>query len=146
MTNDERFHAMELGMQGYNCSQILLRMTLDALKKENPDLIRAVTGLLGGLGNGKLCGALTGGCCVLGLFAGKGTAEEETDERLQAMLIEFVEWFESEMTTRFDGIDCDIILAGDNRNRLSRCPSIVLDSYDKLKEILTENGYALDPA
>ena len=142
METDDTFRAMELGMQGYNCSQILLLLALEAQKKENPDLIRAMNGLLAGLGCGKTCGVLTGGCCLLGLYAGKGSAEKDADENLSLMLTTFVEWFEAEYGTKYGGINCDDVMAGDMRNRLARCPSMVLESMARLKEILAENGYA----
>ena len=67
-----REYLMELGMQGFECSQILMMLALETDGCENPDLIRAMSGLTGGMGHcQKECGALTGGCCVLGYFAGK---------------------------------------------------------------------------
>lgn len=141
MNNEENFRMMELGMQGYNCSQILMLMALEALGKENTDLVRAMSGLQAGMGCGKVCGALTGGCCVLGLFAGKDSAESNNDERLVTMQSAFVEWFETEFTARFGGVDCDVILSGNPHYKLSRCPAIVTESFDQLREILSENGY-----
>ena len=68
---------LELSGQGFYCAQILLILALEAEGKENPDLVRAMSGLNGGLGfSGNVCGALTGGCCLLGYFCGKGEAEE----------------------------------------------------------------------
>ena len=141
MNNEDSFHMMELGMQGYNCSQIMLLMALEAQHKENPDLIRAMTGLLAGMGCGKTCGALTAGCCLLGLYAGKGPAENSADERLAPMLNSFVEWFEAEFTARYGGATCDQILNDNAHNKLARCPGIVSESLDKLKEILAEYGF-----
>ena len=37
--------------------------------------MRAMSGLVSGCGTGKLCGALTGGCCVLGMYAGVNSNE-----------------------------------------------------------------------
>lgn len=139
--NEESFRMMELAMQGFNCSQILLIMALEAQGKENPDLVRAMSGLLGGLGCGKVCGALTGGCCLLGLYAGKDSSENNAADCLSDMLSRFVEWFETEYTARYGGINCSEILQDDARNKMSRCPAIVLESLEKLKAILAENGY-----
>jgi len=60
-----------------------------------------MNGLLAGLGCGKTCGVLTGGCCLLGLYAGKGSAEKDADENLSLMLTTFVEWFEAEYGTKY---------------------------------------------
>jgi C_GCAxxG_C_C family probable redox protein len=100
-----------------------------------------MSGLLSGLGCGKLCGALTGGCCVLGVYAGKDSVERNADPRLQTMLSNFVEWFETEYTPRYGGIDCADIVQDDARLRMTRCPSIVSESLEKLKEILAEHDY-----
>ncbi len=140
--NDDAFRVMDLAMQGFQCSQILVQLALEAQGKENPGLVSAMTGLTGGMGCGKTCGALTGGCCVLGLYAGKDSAERNADERLQAMLSRFVEWFEAEYTARYGSTDCAGIVQDDMRNRMPRCPAIVAESLEKLKEILAENNYA----
>jgi hypothetical protein len=139
--NDDSLRMMELGMQGFRCSHILLLLALEAQGKRNPDLIRAMSGLVAGLGSGKTCGVHTGGCCLLGLYAGKGTAESHPDERLGEMLRRFVDWFDVEYTRRYGGINCSDILADDPRNQLTRCPSVLLESLRQLKSILQENGY-----
>lgn len=142
MRDDERI--MELGMQGFGCSQILMRMALEARGASNPDLVRAVSGLHGGVGfSGKLCGALTGGACVLALYGGKGTPEEHEDVSLGPMVASLVEWFEQEYAARFGGTDCAVILSGDPRNRMSRCPQIVQQVLDRVRETLTVNGFDL---
>lgn len=137
---------MELALQGFNCSQILMLLALEAQSKENPDIVRAMSGLLSGMGCGRTCGALTGGCCVLGLYAGKATAEENADDRLQLMLSQFVEWFETEFTPLYGGINCADIVKDDARLRLFRCPDIVRRSFEKLTEILEENNFPVGPA
>ena len=73
--SDESLRMMELSMEGFGCSQIILILGLEAQGKSNPDLVRAISGLHGGLGfpeTVKLCGA----CCLLALYAGRGTPEE----------------------------------------------------------------------
>jgi C_GCAxxG_C_C family probable redox protein len=142
--NEESFRMFELASQGFGCSQILVEMALEQQKKNNPDLLRAMTGLLGGMSCGKVCGALTGACCVLGLYAGKGSQQEHADPVLAKMLTELVEWFESEYTSRYGSIECAGIIAGDPKLRQDRCPQIVAETFSKLKEILAANHYALD--
>jgi C_GCAxxG_C_C family probable redox protein len=142
--SDANMRMMELALQGFRCSQILMTMALEAQQRSNPDLVRAVCGLQGGMGCGKACGALTGACCVLGLFAGKGTPQENGDERLSVMLASLVEWFEQEHGSRYGGIDCTNILEDDPRNQLTRCPQVVLSTFEKLNEILEANDYRLD--
>jgi len=139
---DELIRMMELSQQGFYCSQIMIIMALEAQGKTNPDLVRAMSGLLGGVGFcGKICGTLTGGACLIGLYAGKGTAEEQPDSRLYLMMSELVEWFEKEYQSKYGGINCSDILQDDPRNRLTRCPQMVIETVGKVKEILAANNY-----
>ena len=139
--SDDAFQVMDFALQGFQCSQILLLAALESQRRENPDLVRAMSGLLGGMGCGKTCGALTGGCCLLGLYAGKGSAEQNADDCLQGMLSQFVDWFEAEYTARYGGINCADIVQDDMRKKMARCPTIVTESLRKVKEILAENNY-----
>jgi len=142
--NDEMFRMIELGGKGFYCSQILLFLGLEAQGKENPDLIRAMAGLAGGLGfSGDTCGALSGAACLLGLYAGKGLDGEAEDPRLNLMVGELVEWFSDEYGKLYGGVRCDIILDNDPQSRSTRCPSLVLATYEKAKALLLENGFDL---
>ena len=143
--NEETFRMITLAGQGFYCSQILLSLALEAQGKSNPDLIRAMAGLAGGLGfTGDTCGALTGGACVLGLYAGKGLPEEPEDEKLNLMISELVDWFTEEFGKLHGGIRCETILGDDPRNRSIKCPSIMIGTYEKVKALLVEYGF--DPA
>jgi C_GCAxxG_C_C family probable redox protein len=132
----------QLHMQGFHCAQILLALGLELQGKENTDLVRAMTGLAGGLGFcGKNCGALTGAVCLLGLFAGRGTLEEREHRELNPMIQEVIDWFETSFGTEFGGIDCQTILQADPWNRLTRCPRLITETYLRTKQILTEHGF-----
>ncbi len=132
----------ELAQQGFHCSEILVFMGLEAQGKSNPDLIRAVSSLAGGVGfAGDICGALTGGVCLLGLYAGRASAEEDEDPRLRMMTSELLEWFSDEQQRRYGGIHCREILEEDPRNMPSRCPRIVSAVYRKARSILEEHGF-----
>ncbi len=134
----------EMRRQGFYCSQIILTMGLEMQGKTNPELIRAMHGLAGGLGfTGELCGALSGGAALLGLYAGKGTPEQEEDPRLIFMIEDLVKWFKAEYGEPFGGIRCEEILAGDHQNLAKRCPILVVEVFQKVKELLVENGYDL---
>lgn len=133
----DEMRMMELWLEGYGCSQILTLLDLEADGKHNPDLVRAVSGLQGGLGfSGKVCGALSGACCVLALHGGRGAEGEREDTHLGAMIRNLVAWFEADVGARHGGIDCAVILENDPNNRLSRCPAIVSEVHGKLRELL----------
>lgn len=134
---EEMLRMMELKQQGFFCSQILLSMALQDRDESNPALIRAARGLAGGLGfAGETCGALTGGACALGLYAGKGLPTEPDDPRLDQMVQELVVWFKEEYGQQYGGIRCDDILAGESANMRARCPGIVVGTYQKTRELL----------
>jgi C_GCAxxG_C_C family probable redox protein len=142
--NEVSMRIMELAQQGFFCSQILLLLALEAEGKENPELIRSMGGLAGGLGFcGKTCGTLTGGACLLSYYGGKGTEEEMNDDRLIGMIIELVHWFEANIAAKYGTCDCKDILGGDATNRAKICPKIVEDTYNKVREILLDNGYEI---
>jgi len=134
----------ELKSQGFFCSQIIMHMALDLQGKSNPDLVRSMNGLVRGMGDsGEICGALTAAACALGLYAGKGVAEEDEDPRLDFMVQDLVSWFKKTNIPRYGGILCREILAGGSNYQLTRCPALVAESYQKIKELLVENGFDL---
>lgn len=144
LMDDEREKLMTLRQQGFYCSQMILLQGLEMTGKSNPDLVRAMHGLAGGLGfSGELCGALTGGASLLGLYAGKGTPEQPEDPRLDFMIQDLVKWFKAEYAEQFGGIRCEEILAGNGQNKTTRCPLMVMGVLQKVKELLVENGYDL---
>ena len=143
-TMDELLRMLELAGQGFHCSQILLFLALEAQGKSNRDLIRAMAGLAGGIGFcGDTCGSLTGAACLIALYAGRGTPEEEDHPNLNLMINELVEWFTQEFSECYGGIHCREILAEDPRNQSVRCPGIVSRTYAKVKALLMENGFDL---
>ena len=141
---DELDRMRELKQQGFFCSQILLILGMELQGKENPDLLRAMNALAGGIGfTGETCGALTGGACLLGLYAGKGTPEQEEDPRLLFMSEDLVRWFKDEFGQKYGGIRCEEILSEGGKDMGSRCPAIVLGTFQKVKNLLVENGFDL---
>ena len=141
---DESFRVAELALKGYKCSHILVQIGLDAQEKQNPDLLRAMSGLANGMGDGLACGVLTGGCCLIGMYAGMDGEGRDEHGRLPLMLEEYVEWFREEAGQHYGGIVCKIIMHDDPRLRNERCPSLILTAVLKAKEILEANGFELD--
>lgn len=141
--DDTLLKMLELSGKGYCCSQVMLRMVLDMQGKENPDLIRAMAGLCNGIAfSSNVCGAFSGGACLLSYYAGKGSDTDETSQGYATMLTDFAHWFNMEMGSRFGGINCaEILMRSPDR---SVCKDIVLESYSKAIELLTQNG--IDPS
>ncbi|MEG6616168.1 C-GCAxxG-C-C family protein [Peptococcaceae bacterium 1198_IL3148] len=132
---DTTFRMFELAQQGLKCSQILLQLGLELQGKDNPDLIRASSGLAGGLGfTGRICGALTGGVCLLSLYAAD-------NPRLYLMIDELVAWFEQQHPS----INCYDIIGDDPKQKqdIAKCGAIVALTFDKVKEILEQQDISL---
>jgi len=141
---DETDKILSFRKQGFYCSQILILMGLDLLGKSNPDLVGAAHGLAGGLGfQGELCGSLTGSACLLGLYAGKKHPTDEEDPRLDFMIEDLVKWFKASVGEKYGGCRCDEIIGNQPGNQSTRCPVIVVECFQKVKDLLVENGFEL---
>ncbi|MCE5286130.1 MAG: C-GCAxxG-C-C family protein [Pelosinus sp.] len=137
----------ELHMQGFHCSQILVILGLERQGKKNPDLVRAMAGLAGGLGfSGGICGVLTGAVCLLGLFAGRGEVEEQENRILNNMIQELIRWFEEKFAGKYGGTLCQNIIKDDPWNRMLSCPELVTETYGKVMELLAENDFIVPDA
>jgi hypothetical protein len=134
MPSETAFKVFKLSALGYCCTQIMLIMALEEEGNYNEDLVKS--------GKQKTCGILIGGIMILGLYAGKGKDEEYYEENYGNMVHRFTDWFEEE----FESMDCIDIIGvnkfddGENSYML-KCGDIIIKSYNKVKEILTENGY-----
>jgi hypothetical protein len=143
--DDILIHMLQLGQKGYNCSQIIMLLGLEVRGATNPQLVAAMGGLAYGCGSGRgTCGVLTGGCCLLALYAGKGSDEEAPPDRLELMLQELNEWFALRTGCDQGDMSCDTIVgeAGPTASR-QKCGELVAETYGKVMEILTANE--IDP-
>lgn len=140
---DDADRILELGRSNFQCSQILLLLGLQLRGGDNPELIRSMQGLCGGMSGGETCGALTGGACLLGLYAGRGTPAEDDDPRLLFMLEELVDWFREGYGAEFGSLRCDDIVGPGGEHLTDRCPQMVRGVFEKVKELLLENGFDL---
>ncbi len=118
----------ELGLQGRCCTQIMVRLALEERGEENEQMAEAVGALCLGLFSGIGCGALAGGAIALWLLAGRSVEGE--------LVTELVDWFRD----RHGSTDCDAILGGDPSARLTRCPSIVAETYVEAHDLLDARG------
>jgi len=141
--DDVILNLIRLKAKGYCCAQIILILALEAQGKINEELVRSVGGLCYGIiGSGEVCGALSGGACLISLYAGKGSDEEAHDELYLAMLGELSGWFREVADEEYGGTRCSEIL--DKYPGHSICSQIVIDTYGKCLDILANHGF--DPA
>ncbi|HOO62490.1 MAG TPA: C-GCAxxG-C-C family protein [Synergistaceae bacterium] len=137
------------GQEGYCCSQMMLLAGLAFRNSENPELIASLEGLCkGGYEPSGTCGAFTGACCLLGLYAGKGFPEKEKDIRLPLMLSQLHDWFREKWGTPGDTIMCGEILKTLSGAPPLACFPLVLETLAKTLEILEKQGFDLqeDPS
>ena len=139
------FQMFKLVNAGYCCTQVMMKMVLDEEGKENEDLIRAVSALCMGVGSTqKVCGVLTGGFAILGLYAGKGKDTEYQKPEYSDMVDEYREWFEAEhgSTECSDLIGvCTMKDYLTNQEYRLKCGDLMRKGYEKIQSILTENGF-----
>lgn len=134
------FTMYKLASQGYCCSQILILMDLEEKGIENTDLVKSMAGLCVGTGgSGRICGIVTGGACLIGSYAGKGSPEGHNDPNLSNMILEYMEWFEE----KNGSMDCCDIVGVDalediitNMVYPVKCGNLMSQSYRKIREIL----------
>jgi len=141
--DDTMIRMMRLAQKGYTCSQILILLALEARGEQNPVLVRAAAGLAYGCGTGKAsCGVLTGGSCVIALFAGKGSDEEQESEKFMMMLQDLSDWFSEHVVGQYGGIECQAIVGEEGPAAArQKCGAILAETYAKFMEILISNGF-----
>ena len=103
------------------------------------DLVRAMSGLALGMGRGLNCGALSGGCCILGLYGGRANEDERVHPRYDLMIEQFTAWFVDAMAKKYGGVNCQEIINFDPKLMQQRCPGLILDCWRKIREILAEH-------
>jgi hypothetical protein len=143
--DDTLIRMLQLGQKGYSCSQILLQLGLELRGETDSALVRAMSGLAYGCGTGRgSCGALSGGCCLLALYAGKGSDEETASERLPLMLQELTEWFAAHTGCGEGEMSCETIVGEEGPVAArQRCGALVADTYAKVLDILA--AHEIDP-
>lgn len=141
--DDIIFQLIRLKSKGYCCAQIVVILALEAQGKTNDDLVRSLGGLCYGVNwSGEICGALSGGACLISLYAGKGGEKEEASGLYLTMLGEFVRWFNESASEEYGGTRCNEIMK--KYPDRSICGQIVAETYGKCMDILVNHGF--DPA
>jgi hypothetical protein len=135
----------ELYGKGYNCAQIVMIGGLRLMGRENPDLVRAMGGLVHGVGDsGEICGAISGAACLVSLHAGKGLDDEYPHPDGLLIMDELIGWFRDEICGG-GAITCDALMDDPNRVMRGRlCGKLLGASLHKAVKLLSQ--YGIDPA
>lgn len=144
-STDEMVNRMiQLAENKYNCSQIMMVLALEQEGRENPELVRAMSGLGDGCGFfQETCGIMTGAASILAWYAGKGADDEKESEKLLPMLEDLGDWFRQEIGARYAGTRCNEIV-GDRvgtPDGKQICGSIIFQTFGKVNEILAYNDF-----
>ncbi|MDO4623162.1 MAG: C-GCAxxG-C-C family protein [Eubacteriales bacterium] len=132
---------IEYAQQGYHCSQIIMQLALETAGKEEPELVRALGGLGGGIGyTGDTCGCLTGGACTISYFLGKEAPDIPETQTNKEALRELVSWFKEELGPEIGGSVCTDICHLDRAMIIQKCPEIIGSTYEKCMDILIDKG------
>ncbi len=132
---------MELSRYGYACGQILAILLLDTIGEENPQLVRCMQGLNGGIGgSGDICGCMAAGCCLISYFTGKPDAVSYDSPHHKGAMAEFTQWFADETEMEYTAIDCRDIVGTSPAKKVQYCPQIIAATYEKCMEILERKG------
>lgn len=135
---------IELAEKSYNCSQILMILTLEQEGKQNADLVRAMSGLGDGCGFFKeTCGIMTGAACLISWYAGKGSDGEVESEKLLPMLQDFGDWFQAQIGDKYGGTRCEDIvgdLVGTTEGK-QICGGVLFQTFEKVNEILAAYNF-----
>lgn len=147
MIDDAQMMVMELAGQGYSCAQIVALGGLRLMGRENPDLIRAMAALANGASCGDLCGALTGGLCMMSLHTGKGLEDERPALGARALAGALIKWFREEElgqtapTCRAIFEAAGLAFNAGEMNPAVGCADLVAHTWAKAVEILRDNGF-----
>ncbi len=150
MIDDTQMMVMELAAQGYSCAQIVVLGGLRLMGRENPDLVRATAALANGASCGDICGALTGGLCLISLHTGKGLDDERPVLGARMMTNALIKWFRQEelkgrvtptCAAIFDAAGVDF--QPGEMNPAVGCGDLVAHTWTKAVQILQENN--IDP-
>lgn len=141
--DDLTMEFLPLVRQGYCCSQILVKMILDAQMADNPGLLRAMFGLCKGMaGHQGTCGLLTGGMCALAYVTGKGGEFEIQHPMGEVIRLEYLSWF-SGLTEIYGGVGCSQILGGCAEFETGPCKDLLGQCWEKILELFDQ--YGTDP-
>lgn len=149
--NDNQTHTIQLDgpyldilslrQKGLCCSQIIVKLTLRDLGRENPDLVRAMAALCFGGGNPDgACGILTGAACALSLYLGNNPDREQQDPLFPLLLGELTDWFAIQAKRDYGGTGCGEILVASPDKRA--CTLLLISTLEKLQSMAATVGVA----
>ncbi len=133
----DNLEILRLKKEGFCCSQIMVRLVLDIMDRENQELVDFSRGLCLGYGSPTgACGILTAGICILAMYM---AGDNERIDRVRQGFIQ-------DFTAMAGGCSVCKEISGSFYPKMDpeKCGTLLALAYDRLIEILMENG--IDPA
>ena len=133
----DNIEILKLKSEGLCCSQIMVRLVLDIMDRENPDLVRFARGLCLGHGSDTgACGILTASIGILALYLCHDDAGFK----------EARQTFNNDFIAMAGGRQACKEIAGPFYPKMNpdTCGTLLGQAHDRLMEILVEKG--IDPA
>lgn len=124
--------------KGLCCSQIVVKLVLRDLGRDNPDLVRSMAALCNGSYAGVTCGVLTGAACALSLALEAPRERELQAPEFTLLLAELWDWFSVRAEKGYGGISCDEILKASPDKRA--CSDLLMATMEKLQSMLATMG------
>ena len=133
---------ISLRQSGLCCSQIMVKLILNDLGRDNPELIRSVAALcFGGSQISGTCGVLTGAACALSLCLGSDTGREQASPDLPLLLSELADWFTARVNSPAGGTSCaEILSASPNKQGCSLLLIATLEKLRSMPEVAAGNA------
>jgi len=128
---DTKERVFDNKLMGYCCSESVMNMALEDMgwdQEERRPLVKSMGAFCGGLHEELTCGSLCAAKAVL-FLAEKDYASAKEGSGAELML-----WFKE----RFGSWTCADILDGDLSRKQTLCPSIIEDTYIKLRDMLED--------
>ena len=128
----------------YNCAQTVLLAFCEDLGMEEALALKISTGFGGGMRQGEVCGAVTGGIMAIGLKYGQSNANEmEAKTNTNKIVKEFCDKFKAKNGTICcrDLINCNLgeekgmNYANETGAFKNICPKMIKDSVDLLESL-----------
>ena len=125
---------ISLRQSGLCCSQIMVKLVLADLGRDNPDLVRGVAALCFGGGHpGGTCGVLTGAACALSLCLGSDSGQEQASPQLPLLLGELADWFTVQVNGQAGTNSCAEILSASPDKQA--CSLLLISTLEKLRSM-----------
>lgn len=125
--------------EGYCCAPVAQMLTSYFLGIQDLQLRRALNAFCGGMSNGGTCGVICGCMATIGLYLGKGKADEERHDALKSLASRL----QRDFAEQFGTVNCSELVPPDPSVKRVTCPGFSLWAVARTWDLLQEQGIDL---